>query len=75
MINDDNNIKDESSEQLNNETPVEEIQEGENTEVVQEEQIGIIKEVDLNKEMKTSLKGGVFFFFKIKVKFGSVKIL
>ena len=54
MINDDNNIKDESSEQLNNETPVEEIQEGENTEVVQEDQIGIIKEVDLNKEMKTS---------------------
>jgi hypothetical protein len=36
MINDDNNIKDESSEQLNNETPAEEIQEGENTEVVQE---------------------------------------
>ena len=35
MINDDNNIKDESSEQLNNETHAEEIQEGENTEVVQ----------------------------------------
>ena len=52
MINDDN-IKDESSEQLNNESPVEEIKE-ENEEVVQEEQIGIVKEVDLNKEMKTS---------------------
>ena len=46
MINDDN-------KQLNNETPVEEIKE-ENVEVVQEEQMGIIKEIDLNKEMKTS---------------------
>ena len=46
MMNDDN-------KQLNNETPVEEIKE-ENVEVVQEEQMGIIKEIDLNKEMKTS---------------------
>ncbi len=51
MINDDNNIKDESFE-LNNETPNEEIKESE--EVVTEEQVGIIKEIDLNKEMKTS---------------------
>ena len=48
MNNDDN-------KQLNNEAPVEEIKEdAENVEVVPEEQIGIIKEVDLNREMKTS---------------------
>ena len=51
MINDEN-VKDELSEQLNNETPNEEVKE--ETEVVSEEQIGVIKEVDLNKEMKTS---------------------
>ena len=48
MNNDDN-------KQLNNEAPVEEIKEdAENVEVVPEEQVGIIKEVDLNREMKTS---------------------
>ena len=43
MNNDDN-------KQLNNEAPVEEIKEdAENVEVVPEEQVGIIKEVDLNR--------------------------
>ena len=43
------------NKQLNNEAPVEEIKEdAENVEVVPEEQVGIIKEVDLNREMKTS---------------------
>ena len=51
-MNNDENIKDQASEQVNNETPNEENKE--NVEVVAEDQIGIIKEVDLNKEMKTS---------------------
>ena len=46
----DDNIKDINSEQLNNETPNEE----EKEKVVDENQVGIIKEVDLNREMKTS---------------------
>ena len=48
-------MNNEDNKQLNNEAPVEEIKEdAENVEVVPEEQIGIIREVDLNREMKTS---------------------
>lgn len=54
-MNNDDNIKDESSEITNNETPVEENKENdENEKVVTEDQVGLIKEVDLNREMKTS---------------------
>ena len=54
-MNENDNIKNENPEQLNNETPVEE--NGNDVEQVSENnepQIGIIKEVDLNREMKTS---------------------
>ncbi len=51
----DENIKDENLDQLNNEAPIEVNNEAqEEVEIVDENQIGIIKEVDLNKEMKTS---------------------